>query len=760
MTSLVRSLVATAQSVVPTSFTSQPVIPSRSTKTTLVTQQSQPSLNNNNSSQPTVHTPTNHDINNNLSNNNNINPVNEPQSWWNIAHTINPLSPTPLSPSSNTNKKFSIKLFIMRARNIPRHSSSNQPQSCKISCHVTSYSFMKGTHILSDIPVITTELYKPAINPVYKQSYCITELPVDQLLKLNLVFNVICGDDEDIIGNVKLSSDILSRLISDNTSVHSKYYPIQSIDSSCHTLQSTDLHIILTSSMHAGLTDFSENCLDPSVMQNSTQQQCQQIDRDNERKNCISIDNNMSLSDKQKRLQQYQHVTSEIQSSESSYTQSLQILYTAFVEPLQQLVYKLNIDSSVHNSLIINIRALRDFHSHFNTSIHSSPNSVISTFTQFCDFFKLYIQYLNSYESCINALTNLRSNKQFQLFLSNTVIPSLHKHSGTQLDLLSYLIMPVQRIPRYVLLLRALLKQTDPTTNEWNLLYDVLIRIESIASQINETKRTIENMNKLYEIQCKIGADTNELILLVPHRRLIKSESHIEILEQHRSTNVFTTLKYKKRIVYLFNDIILYVSTELQYKSYVDLVTCKCDIIDGSNNTIIELISNKCHLLLRYDSIHECQLWYNEINEQIRLLQEQRAVQRKRKQDVRGNKNGTLMLEHDNTHSLIMNQLENLQVQKSITNTNNHSTANNNELPAPPSRPKSNKPNLGTFNAAQAEFLTSLIQQKPNEHTGTQPVNPHQSNTHTGSTYKVRQVVPRRGLVTDQTFSVDANSAG
>ena len=64
----------------------------------------------------------------------------------------------------------------------------------------------------------------------------------------------------------------------------------------------------------------------------------------------------------------------------------------------------------------------------------------------------MYTQYLNGYEKSIAAINNLRSHKKFQEWMTE-VRSKLQKIGG--LDLMSYMIMPVQRIPRYVLLLRV-----------------------------------------------------------------------------------------------------------------------------------------------------------------------------------------------------------------------------------------------------------------------------------------------------------------
>jgi hypothetical protein len=60
--------------------------------------------------------------------------------------------------------------------------------------------------------------------------------------------------------------------------------------------------------------------------------------------------------------------------------------------------------------------------------------------------------------------------------------------------------MPIQRIPRYVLLLEDLAKQTPEDHVDHTNLIDALARMKAIAKLINEKKREAESFTKLVEI--------------------------------------------------------------------------------------------------------------------------------------------------------------------------------------------------------------------------------------------------------------------
>lgn len=91
----------------------------------------------------------------------------------------------------------------------------------------------------------------------------------------------------------------------------------------------------------------------------------------------------------------------------------------------------------------------------------------------------------------------------------------------TQLNLEGYLLLPVQRIPRYRLLLEELLRSTPPTYEYMDDPLDrALAEISSLANNMNEGKRESESRRKLVQWQTRIrGKFPSPLVQ--PHRRLI-----------------------------------------------------------------------------------------------------------------------------------------------------------------------------------------------------------------------------------------------
>ncbi|EMS13963.1 Rho/RAC guanine nucleotide exchange factor, putative [Entamoeba histolytica HM-3:IMSS] len=111
-----------------------------------------------------------------------------------------------------------------------------------------------------------------------------------------------------------------------------------------------------------------------------------------------------------------------------------------------------------------------------------------SVFQKLSDFLKTYCSYVNSTDDINEHENKLRkTNKQFESTINKT--RTTHKMESFN----SYVILPIQRIPRYGLLLKELIKTVPPQHDEYKELYDSLQRITEVGIIVNENKRKKEN---------------------------------------------------------------------------------------------------------------------------------------------------------------------------------------------------------------------------------------------------------------------------
>ncbi|KAH3758346.1 rho guanine nucleotide exchange factor [Pelomyxa schiedti] len=216
----------------------------------------------------------------------------------------------------------------------------------------------------------------------------------------------------------------------------------------------------------------------------------------------------------------------ELLVTERTYVDSLAILKKEFSEPL-----KLNLHTSKPfitaenvNALFSNFEKILVMHQELlgeltarvaKWNVWKTPISDI--FNDIMPYMKSYSLYINSYDKAIATLTGLTSsNPEFASWLN--MVQAKPELKGKLLN--SYLILPVQRIPRYQLLLQEILKNTPTDHFDYAPLTSTLTSIKKVASEINEAKRRAEAQEKVLFIQHALGSQAPDLYQ--PHRYLCK----------------------------------------------------------------------------------------------------------------------------------------------------------------------------------------------------------------------------------------------
>ncbi|XP_068728544.1 uncharacterized protein [Montipora capricornis] len=107
------------------------------------------------------------------------------------------------------------------------------------------------------------------------------------------------------------------------------------------------------------------------------------------------------------------------------------------------------------------------------------------------DVLRIYSNYVNNFPKAIGVINKaLRGSQKFRKFLQNC-------SSNTEcegLDLPAFLLTPIQRLPRYVLLLRQLSKHTDPGHPD---SFHIESALETMKQMINILNDSIQNSCKL-----------------------------------------------------------------------------------------------------------------------------------------------------------------------------------------------------------------------------------------------------------------------
>lgn len=139
--------------------------------------------------------------------------------------------------------------------------------------------------------------------------------------------------------------------------------------------------------------------------------------------------------------------TEEILTSERSYIAQLDKLVNFFVNPLKQLNL---IDIASHTCLFGQLELIHNINNELLNRLEADLDDVANAFLRLAPFFKIYSVYAFDYRNSLMLLQNLTTkNAPFRSFLEQA-----ESRPEVQQKLNSLLITPIQRVPRYRLLLQ------------------------------------------------------------------------------------------------------------------------------------------------------------------------------------------------------------------------------------------------------------------------------------------------------------------
>eukprot|EP01105_Mastigella_eilhardi_P006677 TRINITY_DN1821_c0_g1_i1.p1 TRINITY_DN1821_c0_g1~~TRINITY_DN1821_c0_g1_i1.p1 ORF type:complete len:1100 (+),score=212.35 TRINITY_DN1821_c0_g1_i1:105-3302(+) len=237
-------------------------------------------------------------------------------------------------------------------------------------------------------------------------------------------------------------------------------------------------------------------------------------------------------------------VAQELLSTERTYVENLQTLNTVFVDPVRSRLP----EELAH--ILSNLGVIQQYSLFLLTELEkrmttwSKSQRLGDVFVKFASFLKVYTTYVNCYETCFQLVNEqIKKDKEFKDHLE----ACKNNPACKGLDMHSFLILPVQRIPRYVLMLNDLFKNTPEDHPDRADLEKALQGIRNVAGFVNEKKREAEYMNEVFAIQeTLVGVTEGELV--APHRRFVKKGMIVELVEEKQKTVAVPTMAF------LFND--------------------------------------------------------------------------------------------------------------------------------------------------------------------------------------------------------------
>ncbi|KAE8576306.1 hypothetical protein XENTR_v10004144 [Xenopus tropicalis] len=205
-------------------------------------------------------------------------------------------------------------------------------------------------------------------------------------------------------------------------------------------------------------------------------------------------------------------VLNETLSTERDYVGTLHFLQSAFLHRIRQnAIDKAENCISEENVKILfsNIEDILEVHKEFLEALESSLQPEPQThhelghvFLKFKDRFCVYEEYCSNHEKALRLLMELNKIPNVRAFLLSCML--LGGRKTTDIPLEGYLLTPIQRICKYPLLLKELAKRTPTKHPDHQAVHSALQAMKTVCTNINETKRQMEKLEALEQLQSHI----------------------------------------------------------------------------------------------------------------------------------------------------------------------------------------------------------------------------------------------------------------
>jgi ribosomal protein S18 len=279
-------------------------------------------------------------------------------------------------------------------------------------------------------------------------------------------------------------------------------------------------------------------------------------------------------SEKNELREKRKKIKAEILSTEETYVTNLNILLNYFARPIKERnilnskTYSGIFPSEIETITKLNTTFLETLRPIILKEDHSSSQSekIADVLKKYAHLFKIYIGYIGNYSNAVTLLKDeLTTNKKLQGFLQEQ--KNALKEKGERIvNLQDYLIIPVQRLPRYRLLFEDLLKKTETDHVAYEKLKNAVELIREVISTVNEKEGELKNAVIMADLHKSIRIPVPDFI--IPTRKLVEHfvEEDMQIVLQDNRREACS--------LYVFSDLLLccYAKKSTLYKKTKALV--------------------------------------------------------------------------------------------------------------------------------------------------------------------------------------------
>ncbi|XP_076798635.1 FYVE, RhoGEF and PH domain-containing protein 4 isoform X2 [Arvicanthis niloticus] len=249
--------------------------------------------------------------------------------------------------------------------------------------------------------------------------------------------------------------------------------------------------------------------------------------------------------------QKLHKIATELLLTERAYVSRLNLLDQVFYCKLLEEANRGSFPAEMVNKIFSNISSINAFHSKFllpelekRMQEWETTPRIGDILQKLAPFLKMYGEYVKGFDNAVELVKNM--TERVPQFKSVTEEIQKQKICGS-LTLQHHMLEPIQRIPRYEMLLKDYLKKLSPDSPDWNDAKKSLEIISTAASHSNSAIRKMENLKKLLEIYEMLGEEED---IVNPSNELIKEGQILKLAARNTSA--------QERYLFLFNNMLLY----------------------------------------------------------------------------------------------------------------------------------------------------------------------------------------------------------
>eukprot|EP01105_Mastigella_eilhardi_P024082 TRINITY_DN6209_c0_g2_i1.p1 TRINITY_DN6209_c0_g2~~TRINITY_DN6209_c0_g2_i1.p1 ORF type:complete len:490 (+),score=130.13 TRINITY_DN6209_c0_g2_i1:80-1549(+) len=325
-----------------------------------------------------------------------------------------------------------------------------------------------------------------------------------------------------------------------------------------------------------------------------------------------TVSGNFSLANRKSAMSHRGNVAEEILTTERQYVQSLGELVKLYVAPCRDQQILPQADQL---TLFSNVESIRQLNEELlarlekSVAAWSETAKLADVFTKLGPMLRLYKVYASNYQNATALLHSLAENPQWLDFCRTSQGNPAATPSQVTLVVASLLILPIQRVPRYMLLLHDLLKHTDSQHADYEDLRKAVTLLDEIAAELNTYMQREEETSRVLTIQQSLlGREVP--VLFEAHRKFVK-EGDVRKVTSRFECNCH---------LFVFNDIIVYshgrVGPYYRFNGTIELGTTWTRSLDDTVKlrNLFQIVAPQKTWTFYTTTVEEKQQWITDIN--------------------------------------------------------------------------------------------------------------------------------------------------